>query len=407
MKIIVAHPGQQHSYHTAIAVKNAGHLYKYMTMFYYKKNCNNLLSKLCEKKIKNKRCELLDDADIETIGSLLFFFNSIFLRLNKRLYRLFNSICSNYFGKRVALYAIKNNADAVIMYDTTCDKCFEILKKKAPQILRIQDVAAINRIYMAELYALEIEKIPEQKNELMQERGFVFNKKYQNQWQKEIDNSDYFIVPSKIVKESLLFSNAISNRILIIPYGSNYKISKKKETYKNNKTINILYVGSVSYMKGIVCLLKAYQSLPSGKFTLTVVGDIQINRSLLEEYKESVSFVGYIPHDELEEYYCKSDVFVFPSLGDSFGLVVLEAMSYGLPVICSDHAGASDLVVDGYNGFKVKSGDYLQIAEILNNLFDAEEQLKNLSLSAQMTAEQYSWENYYKNIGIAINKNLA
>ena len=62
-------------------------------------------------------------------------------------------------------------------------------------------------------------------------------------------------------------------------------------------------------------------------------------------------------HDILAQYYQDSDVFVFPTLGEGFGMVVLEAMSCGLPVIITDIAGGNDAITDGVDGFEFVAGD--------------------------------------------------
>ena len=401
MKIIVAHPGKQHSYHTAVAIKHAGHLLRYITTFYSYKKKRSI--SVLNGKFSQRRCGELDDSEVITFGKYLFILNSILLRLNKKAYRWFNDLTAEYFGKRVANFAIKNKADAVIMYDTSCDRCFRILKKKAPWIIRIQDVAAINRIYMANVYDEEMNRSPENKSSIMKERGFVFEKKNQHKWKSEIDNTDFYLVPSKIVRQSLVYSEADPNRILICPYGANFDRQKKKDNFCTGEKLNILYVGSVTQMKGISYLLDVFSELSEEQYTLTVVGDIQMSTAREKKVSPRVNFIGYVPHEKLAQYYEKCDVFVFPSLGDSFGLVVLEAMSFGLPVICSDHAGASDVITDVENGYVVPVGDKEAIENRLNHLYKHIDLLKVMSEKAQETAEKYSWGNYEKAIANAIN----
>lgn len=408
MKIIVAHPGKQHSYKTAVAIKKYNYLEKYITTFYYKgsrKKINeNLMKQSFFKRAWDRHCSDMDDCEVITFYSNLFYILSFLLRFDrsKKIYRKVNDLLSDLFGKKVAYYAIKHQVDAVIMYDTTCDKCFDILKKEAPNIIRIQDVSAINRIYMKSVYKQDMVNSPEYSEILMRERGFLFDSKNLNRWQREIENTDYFIVPSKIVMESLVFSGIDKENVFICPYGSNFYSIREKDYFENNK-LNVIYVGNVTQMKGIFYLLDAFMELPESQFSLTIVGLVDMNNELIKKYSSKVYFTGYVSHERVKDYLKKSDIFVFPSLGDSFGLSVLEAMAFGLPVVCSDHAGAADAIKNGYNGFVVSKGSKNEIKEKLILCNNNRDLVRNMSHNALTTIKDYTWNNYEANIGKAID----
>ena len=94
-----------------------------------------------------------------------------------------------------------------------------------------------------------------------------------------------------------------------------------------------------------------------------------------------------------------ADFMVFPSLGDGFGLSVTEALASGCPVICSENAGVSDLIEDGYNGFVIPAQNVDAIIKNVIYFFQNREHLKQMQINARQTAIKYTWENYYKNIG--------
>ena len=87
---------------------------------------------------------------------------------------------------------------------------------------------------------------------------------------------------------------------------------------------------------------------------------------------DCVEFVGWIPPEKIKTYYRKASVFVMPSLMEGFGLVFLEAMAQGLPVIGGNVGGTLELIKDGKNGFLVNPGDVstlgVKIREFLTNL---------------------------------------
>lgn len=132
-----------------------------------------------------------------------------------------------------------------------------------------------------------------------------------------------------------------------------------------------LYVGRINQLKGLDRLLEAWEAFCAQngmEASLLLVGDGP-ERGNLEKHISrrrlgNVRFLGHREPEQLPEIYGAADVFVFPTLEDVWGLVVNEALTFGLPVICSKYAGcASDLIIQDRNGWVVDpkdSGDLLQ-----------------------------------------------
>ncbi len=93
---------------------------------------------------------------------------------------------------------------------------------------------------------------------------------------------------------------------------------------------------------------------------------------------------------------------MLPSLTEGFGLVILEALACGLPVIVTQNVGASDIMHDGREGFVVSLCDSAAIAERLNTLYRDRELLAAMSRNAQATAAEKSWESYRVNWADAV-----
>jgi glycosyltransferase involved in cell wall biosynthesis len=100
--------------------------------------------------------------------------------------------------------------------------------------------------------------------------------------------------------------------------------------------------------------------------------------------------------------YQESDVFVFPTLGEGFGLVVLESLSCGVPVICSDLAGGNDAIIDGYNGFVFEGLDENKLKQTIEWFIQNRHELTQMSENARKTALNYTWEHYYDRLNAAI-----
>jgi glycosyltransferase involved in cell wall biosynthesis len=147
-------------------------------------------------------------------------------------------------------------------------------------------------------------------------------------------------------------------------YAGNLPTPAERDAFRaaiGARGVTFAYVGRLWSGKGLTFLLEAFvelQELDVGEVTLLLVGDGLDEALLRERCKakglENVVFAGFQHDDVLPRFYGASDVFVFPTLGNPFGIVVLEAMACGLPVIASTSAGEiADRVVDGVNGFLV------------------------------------------------------
>ena len=131
------------------------------------------------------------------------------------------------------------------------------------------------------------------------------------------------------------------------------------------KGVTFIYVGRFWWGKGIRFLLDAFHDLlrrSDEEISLLLVGDGEEEDSLKKKCRNegirNVVFTGFKQKPELPKYYAVSDVFVFPTLGDPYGLVVDEAMACSLPVVTTTAAGEiRDRVEDGVNGYIVSPGD--------------------------------------------------
>ena len=135
--------------------------------------------------------------------------------------------------------------------------------------------------------------------------------------------------------------------------------------------VTFVYVGRLWSGKGLTHLLDAFGGLQAqdvGEVSLLIVGDGSDEDELRGRARaqglRNAVFCGFQGEDVLPRLYAASDVFVFPTLGDPFGMVVLEAMACGLPVISTTAAGEiSDRVAEGVNGFLVAPGSSDQLLE--------------------------------------------
>lgn len=162
----------------------------------------------------------------------------------------------------------------------------------------------------------------------------------------------------------------------------------------------ILFVGETSKRKNLVRLLKAYHLLKNenkiGKRKLLIVGKRTIDTDqIIEQTKkleltQDVNFTGYIPDEDLPSIYNCSDLFVFPSLYEGFGIPPLEAMQCETPVVASRITSIPEVVGQGALLFDPYDVD--DIAKKIDLIINKKIDLENLKKKAKRQAESFSWE---------------
>lgn len=396
-RVIVAHAGQQTSFRRAEALKNGNMLDKYITTVYLKKKriTNLRLLKKISKKEYNRlilrNCGALDDDNVVQYD---IFQNLVLIALNriaklKKLYNKLNILLSKKFAKKVARYAKKNKVDAVIMMGAAPAIAFENLKNT--EIVKIFDMTSIAYNYQSIIMREMSAKMPLEWKECIT----ISNDETKiNKLMNNIFKADYIICSSDFAMQSLIANKVPQEKIYIVRYGLEQNL--KMQTKKDSQKLKLLYVGSISCEKGIYFLLEAIRQLDSSEISLTLVGKKYVQDSLLEPYKKWCNFVGDIPHTQVKNYYSSADVFILPTLFDSFGRVISEAMSYGLPVVSTNHAGAADYIKSNVNGFVIPAGDIKSLVNVIRYFMDNREETKRMGNNAYNTAQIHTWAHYEK-----------
>ncbi|MBV9179534.1 MAG: glycosyltransferase family 4 protein [Nitrososphaeraceae archaeon] len=209
-----------------------------------------------------------------------------------------------------------------------------------------------------------------------------------------LKNVDIFIAPSryiqKIAEDDVSPIMHIPNFIDPMSY---YEIS-------NNR--RLLFVGRLEKIKGVHYLIKA-MSYIIAKYSdtqLTIIGDGPEKQNLLELSKtlhleNSVHFLGWVEHTQLEAYYKKTTLVIVPSIcPENFPTVCNEAMSVGRPVIGTNVGGIPEIIDHGLNGYVVEPKQVEEIAERVIALFEDEYLLKQMSLNARSKTKKLSIESY-------------
>jgi phosphatidylinositol alpha-mannosyltransferase len=164
--------------------------------------------------------------------------------------------------------------------------------------------------------------------------------------------------------------------------------------------LNILFVGRLEKRKGFDYLLKAYRRVKQEfpKSRMIVVGPgTRFRRKYEKQVRKNniadVVFVGNVPYDELPRYYKTADIYCSPAIGqESFGIVLLEAMAVGKPVVATNIEGYAGVMTDGREGLLVPPKNERKLAEALTRLMSDDSMRRQMGGRGLITAQQYDWE---------------
>lgn len=225
-----------------------------------------------------------------------------------------------------------------------------------------------------------------------------------------LQNSDRINANSNYTKCIVLsIDGRIKNKIEIIPMGVDINRFKHEDDTNLKEDFDaeylILSVGRLIDWKGTKYLITAMneiiKKIPSAKL---VIGGIGPEKEKLEKLtqelnlKNNVIFTGYIEGIDLPKYYNSSNIFVLPSINlnghtETLGVVLLEAMVCGTPVIGSNVGGIPDIIKDGYNGFLVPEKSPKDLADKIVQLLSNEKMAEEFSVNGLKTVrERFSWE---------------
>ncbi len=170
--------------------------------------------------------------------------------------------------------------------------------------------------------------------------------------------------------------SSISDKSSVIRNGlESFWLENKSQIreFKGNRAINVLYVGQINKNKNITTTINALDILKREGYqvSFTVVGQV-IDQKIQQKITESdyTDVIDHLPKDELLNIYRKNDIYVMPSIHESFGRVYAEAMTQGLPVIYSKGQGFDGIYLDGYVGYSVPSRNPEYIADCIKKVIN-------------------------------------
>ena len=298
---------------------------------------------------------------------------------------------SPHFAEADRLLSVKAGQAALargaplVAYSYYADAAFRMMEGSG--LPRVLFQVHPNGKYLRELFQQEIEKVPEAKASLMEETEmsplFAHN-------DEAFMQADAVICASSFTRHSLTYAGS-KNPAHVVGYGVDLKLFSARTVAPEARPLTVGFVGALSQRKGARYLLTALASLPKGAAKLVIYTRAAVDRDLIRGFEGlDVEIRGGLSDEALAADIKRCDLVALPSIAEGFGLVILEAMACGVPVLCSTSTGGADFIKHRKNGLLIEPGN----AEAIHQALTHREELFQIGQAPRLEAEKHTWAEY-------------
>lgn len=237
----------------------------------------------------------------------------------------------------------------------------------------------------------------------------------QQEWELALEPEDFdhlvqetkmaarFLVASTFTRNSLIEHGAAASAITVIPYGVDLeRFRPAAQASSTSGKLKLLFVGRINQRKGIKYLLEALRLLRTQQVELTICGRVLDDLALFKPFLGQVEIRPSVSAEELVRAYQAADLFVFPSVAEGFGQVLLESLACGLPILSTTHTAAPDLIEHGKQGFIVEPRRPDLLADTIAWAAAHRQELAGMRTAARLRAETFTWERYRTQTALAV-----
>jgi glycosyltransferase involved in cell wall biosynthesis len=401
-EVIVAHPGAQHSYETALGLQEAGLLKRYITGIYYKPASAfghaMRLVRPVERRIRRRYKHELAQRLVRQypLGEALYLTGARLKPLTRHAAKIIRWR-NRRFDNIVARVIERERPDGLVSYDTCSLQAFR--KAGTVGTLRILDQSIGHWRTLVEMLREEAERHPDFADSLLLDTP----EEFLAQCTEEALMADRILVGSLYAKDTMIRYGVEPSRIRVIPYGADID-RFRPVPHPRNRVCRLLFVGQLSQRKGIKYLLEAIRQLAEPDLELTLVGGIVGSGLGLAHYRDHFIHADNVPHHEVHQHFQRADVFVYPSLHEGSAIAVYEALATGLPVITTPNSGS--VVRDGIEGFIVPIRDVETLKDRIMLLRMDTALREEMGHNARKRSEQFTWAAYRRRLANTLDELL-
>lgn len=397
--VIVTQLGARRHYAVPLALQRLNMLERFFTDIYFKTGIIRKIPQFLPGLIKALESRNAPGLRDELVTSFLFF--GLAYTKHGRQKKNITALADHWQkgGAEFCNLVLKagiDNADAVYAYSSAALETFKIAKEKG--ITCILDHATAPLRQEKDLVDCYREAFP---GWFYEEEDGPEIDKYTERQRHEADLADVILCGSTFIKNMLVDSGVDSSKIHIVPLGikENFHFSYKRD---NESELHVLFAGNDGLRKGIGYLCLALNN--NDKTIIKAAGNPGLTDKGLRAVTERIELIGTVPHKTMLDLYDWADVFILPSISETFGLVILEAMSRGVPVITTPNTCGPDVIADGQDGFIIPVADSRALSEKLECLASDAKLLQEISEKAYIKSKDYSLEKYGERLSSIIKR---
>jgi glycosyltransferase involved in cell wall biosynthesis len=389
-RILIVHEGRRDNYEIAKAFKQHGAAVTLVTTGYSTAFLRRLAGYLRSRKLKKlaaRHSPVLEGAEI--IG---LFWTELAAKCMKAIFG--ESFASEWLNVRISNAANKRVAQG----DINLILCYNY---NAFMVFNNENARSIKKVlFQCHPHPISIRETFEEYGRLGYvslkngEKEFAYSDEYLAMLIAEPFLADKVLCASTYTKRSLLRAGLKNGVVQVIPYGIDAARPRKIGTVESNenKKVRILFVGQFVYRKGLKIVSDILNRLDFDVVaTFVGRGNREISPAqLVSNPLVETRVLWDVPDSDLDNIYRESDIFLFPSIVEGFGQVVLEAMARGCIPLVSENTCGPDVIESGASGFVIRASDVDEYRECIKILRDGKRRAE-MSKAAVEKAAQFSW----------------
>lgn len=217
--------------------------------------------------------------------------------------------------------------------------------------------------------------------------------------------AQHWIAASSFTRSTLVEHGVPYGAVAVIPYGvDSSKFKPDPHRCHNPAKLRLLFVGRINQRKGIRDLVDAIQLVGSDRVELTICGHVVDDLAIFRPFADRIRILPSVSDKMLIAAYQAADLFVFPSLAEGFGQVLLEALASGVPILSTKRTAAPDLIEPGRQGFIVEPGRPEELADRIEWALASRSRLHEMRQEARRVAEQFTWQRFRSRLTAAVTE---
>jgi starch synthase len=402
--VTASHSGKQHAYRHAMSLQQLGCLRRFVTSTYYKRD-----------RFPDRLAEPWDRLDRGLCKRWLQGLDSsvVTRRLSLEIPELFyRNILKNRTRAELAMFKRDATFDRWVSsrYATESDifwgfqgSCLEsLMAARTAGKIAVCEFATAHVTAAVRILNQEAERHPEWAGTIS---NLHFPDWYRERLEREPHEADVCIAASSFTQKSLQEVGISPERIALLPLG----VDVHQFQYIRRPLhgpLKVLFVGGIGQRKGIKYLLEAVKQLNSPQIELLLLGPRPADDRPLKAYSNWYRYLGRTDQAGVVREMQNADVLVLPSVFEGFGLVIVEAMATGMPVITSTHSCGPEIIREGIDGFILPPDNVDGLASKIEWFARHRQQLAEMGIQAHRQAASFSWPAHTSRLSTILKSTL-